>query len=249
MGNCSITTRLLATNATASGSISLCSAEGIVPGSAVAGIGSAASRGLLLADGKCLSTADCNATGALMCSLSSSPRQLCLCNAATGADECTTYGTCVRTPCKVCSDCLTSLGREYISRQLYETDAAKIAAGFHSYCTSNSLGTSAVCTELAAAINVSTPTGNRGKPGQSGLHTLRHTYKISSIGSPFCADSVFTPVSVPLLSRILRSVCVLLSGDVQASAQLDCAQNLGSATWTPSLLPAALLAAFSPRKA
>jgi hypothetical protein len=163
MGNCSITTRLLANNTTASGIISLCSAEGITPGSAVAGTGSAASRGLLLADGKCLSTADCNAAGVMMCSLSTSPRQLCLCNAATGADECATYGTCVRTPCKVCSDCLTSIGREFVSKQLYETDAAKVAAGFHGYCTSNSLGTAAVCTELAAAINVSTPTGNRGE--------------------------------------------------------------------------------------
>jgi hypothetical protein len=72
----------------------------------------------------------------------------------------------VRTPCKVCSDCLTSIGKQFVSRQLYETDAAKIAAGFYGYCTGNSLGSAAACTEVAAAINVSTPTGNRGKAHQ-----------------------------------------------------------------------------------
>lgn len=167
--NCSISTTLLATNKTTSGAISLCTAEGIQAGAALPGVGldkdRTASHAKLVAAGRCLTTQDCNDPN-LMCSSTSTPQtQLCLCTAATGLDDCTTYGTCVRTPCKVCSDCLSLISTGFISQQLYATDSFKVANSFYSFCTATGLASGTLCMSVAGSVNGSIPTGNKGEHG------------------------------------------------------------------------------------
>ncbi|KAF8072463.1 olpB [Scenedesmus sp. PABB004] len=159
MANCSISTRLIATNATATGAVSLCSQEGIAAGAALPGVAGSDGRARLLAAGGCQVSADCNATH-LMCSVAAGPRQLCTCSPFTGLDECSAWGSCVRTPCKVCQDCLDGV-RPFISRSLFETDAVKVAASFGAYCRAAGLAANASCDAVASSIAASGNTGKR----------------------------------------------------------------------------------------
>jgi hypothetical protein len=83
------------------GVLDLCTSEGTSTGSAVPGV----KADFALASGRCLTSADCGSTS-LMCSMAVTTQQ---CTCAAGKDTCVAVGYCVRTPCKICNDCLTDM--------------------------------------------------------------------------------------------------------------------------------------------
>lgn len=113
--DCVISTKLVSSATSISGSISLCTAEGIQPGTPLAGVTTTANKLQLLA-GKCLKTSDCNSTD-LMCS-TANITQVCTCNAATGMEDCVDYGACVPTPCKTCQECINAVKTNFIRGQV-----------------------------------------------------------------------------------------------------------------------------------
>jgi hypothetical protein len=105
-------------------------------------------------------TPDSNACGAIpgyMCDLSTTTSAYCECEAGTGVVTCTRTSSCIRTPCKVCSDCVESLAN-FTRAQLNRADSerAGIAADFTKTCLASGLWASDRCNATAAWIASST---------------------------------------------------------------------------------------------
>ncbi|KAF6254423.1 hypothetical protein COO60DRAFT_1665172 [Scenedesmus sp. NREL 46B-D3] len=105
----------------------------------------------------CHSTNDCDHID-LMCDLTSTTGSICTCDAVTGSDTCVRHSGCVRTPCKICADCLGQVA-PFTYAQRYNSDKADIAASFNTYCTGLGNWTaaqrSAVAAQIAAADKAS----------------------------------------------------------------------------------------------
>lgn len=128
------------------GAIDMCTVEGISSGSLVTGVSST----FALPKGRCHSTSDCGHIN-LMCDLTSTVGSVCTCDAVTGSDTCIRHSGCVRTPCKVCADCLGQVA-PFTYAQRYNMDKANIAASFNTFCAGLGNWTAAQCSAVAAQI-------------------------------------------------------------------------------------------------
>jgi hypothetical protein len=108
-----------------------------------------------LPPGACHTDWDCNSAD-LMCDVTATTGAVCTCNAESGSETCTRYSSCVRTPCAVCSDCLTHMSAFTVT-QLYNQNSASIATAFSSYCNSTRTWTATQCNTAAAAVAANKP--------------------------------------------------------------------------------------------
>jgi hypothetical protein len=106
----------------------------------------------------CTANSDCETTG-FACSMAN-PTRVCTCANSTGAVSCQMYGTCERTPCKVCSDCVASL-QDYVNNTSDSDNSSVVAGMFQSECVKGS-STQLMCAASAAFIQSS----NRGNLGR-----------------------------------------------------------------------------------
>ena len=105
--------------------------------------------------GSCTSN-DCSAVGAATAYMCNNiiVGQTCSCN-ATGHDTCTPYATCVRTPCKVCGDCLVemrALSTQYSSD--LQSNATHLSSAFSTACLTSKRPTG-LCQNVQLAIAAS----------------------------------------------------------------------------------------------
>jgi hypothetical protein len=143
-------------NATASFTLvdaDVCTVEGVVGGNKVPGVADT----LTLPNNTCnLNDQTCGGNIDLMCDLTTIAGDVCTCEATNagivpaGSDVCVRYSPCIRTPCKVCSDCLADMAA-FVSKQQFALAAADVAAAFKPYCLSMNY-TTASCDAAAAKI-------------------------------------------------------------------------------------------------
>ena len=133
LAGCSLASPAAATQRVAvpEGQLSECTAEGTTGGSNVAGV---VAKPLALPAGRCWQDAGCSEGASFTCSTTKND-QICTCE--NGAESCQVQGYCVRTPCKLCSDCLVSMCT-FVNQVAAEGNATKVAAEFVSYCKSSS---------------------------------------------------------------------------------------------------------------
>jgi hypothetical protein len=134
--------------------------EGIVGGAAVAGV--AAAFAIPANSGKCFSNSDCSTANGMMCSLTTNSSSVCICQ--DGRDVCQAMGTCVKTPCRTCNDCLREWS-QFAVVQRSQTDAAPVVAAFQAACAASGRPV-AVCNAVVPLIN-SSLVGNFGKRSAS----------------------------------------------------------------------------------
>jgi hypothetical protein len=103
LAGCALASAANATHPVAvlAGSLDLCTMEGTSAGAQVLGV----EANITIRPGHCLSDGDCG-NSSYRCSTASATKS-CTCDL--GADHCSTVGHCVRTACKVCSDCLEEM--------------------------------------------------------------------------------------------------------------------------------------------
>lgn len=135
------------------GLIDMCKVEGVDSGNLVPGVSSDDT----LPKGACHTSSDCGSSD-LMCDTSKYTGAVCTCDRLTGADTCINHSGCVKTPCKVCADCLGQFA-PFTNAQRYNQDKAALAAAFSTYCNGlNSTWTAAQCSSVAQQITAA------GKP-------------------------------------------------------------------------------------
>lgn len=134
-------------------SFDMCTVEGVAGGNSAPGVVDA----LALPNKTCnLDDTSCGGNKDLKCDLTTISGDVCQCSAnydgsvPAGSDTCWKYSPCIRTPCKVCSDCLADMS-VFAQQQLYTLDRAKLATNFSTYCAVNY--TASQC--AAAAGNIS----------------------------------------------------------------------------------------------
>lgn len=79
-----------------------------------------------------------------------------MCDTTTGMDSCDKYSACVRTPCKVCSDCLANW-TSFVKAQVFNQDLVSVKSAFTAYCTS--IGYDGQRCEAAKNADLATLTG------------------------------------------------------------------------------------------
>jgi hypothetical protein len=102
--NCSLTPDTSTEPATSGvplGQLDLCTVEGVTGGTNVLGVSDSRSTPA----GRCFATSDCKNPG-FTCDTTTSSL---ICSCYEGEDTCAVLGYCVRTPCRVCSDCLEEM--------------------------------------------------------------------------------------------------------------------------------------------
>lgn len=142
---------------TLNGPISLCSVEGVDGGGPVPGVSTTGA----LPPSKCVRDSQCIDSN-YQCNMNLATGKVCTCDAATGSDQCTLFGSCDKTPCKRCSDCLNDV-RPHLSARLYETSAARVASSFAAVCAVATLAPVDTCAATTTAIAAYTPGGNLGE--------------------------------------------------------------------------------------
>jgi hypothetical protein len=133
----------------------ICTVEGVATGSRVPGV----ATNLTLPASTCdLHTAAsaCGTNGDYQCDLTTTAGDVCQCEPVAagivpaGSDTCKKYSPCVRTPCKVCSDCLADM-TAFVTLQQYTLAKADLAAAFQPYCLSKNY-TAASCSAAVTKI-------------------------------------------------------------------------------------------------
>ncbi|KAF6251912.1 hypothetical protein COO60DRAFT_1674268 [Scenedesmus sp. NREL 46B-D3] len=153
-GTYNATDALNTTNSFTDKAADVCTVEGVAGGNRVPGVVTT----LALPNNTCdLDNRNaCGTNGDFECDLTTTAGDVCKCEAAAvgttaaGSDSCMKYSPCIRTPCKVCSDCLADMAA-FASQQQYALTKADLAAAFRPYCLSKSY-TSASCAAGAAKI-------------------------------------------------------------------------------------------------
>jgi hypothetical protein len=158
-----------------------------------------------LPSGACRSDYDCMNFD-LMCDITQTTGANCICDALTGSDTCTKYSGCIRTPCAICSDCLTQMSAFTVT-QLYNQDSSSIAGAFRMFCNRTQTWTSAQCAAVSQAIAVNKPSfGKRAgnlcqgmgvcaAPGAPALGPDCRL-KVASPATPDRAAITFTPAAL-----------------------------------------------------
>jgi hypothetical protein len=137
--------------------LDMCTVEGVTGGSRVPGVSGSAA----LAPGRCFNSGDCK-SDSLECSMTN-PVTIYTCEQGTLVSS--TQGTCVKTACQVCRDCLSAT-QPFALKQASASNATKIAEEWLVYCNvnSDSLGAATKCAEVAANISTTgVVLGNLGK--------------------------------------------------------------------------------------
>lgn len=194
--NCSITSSTLGVNTPLKGPIDLCSAEGVTNGTVVMGIAPV----VQIPIGHCVATADCGSPD-LMCSMASTS-QMCTCS--NGLDTCTNLGSCVKTPCKTCKDCVTSL-QPFVTHEYSNPDQVSVSNAFLNFCVGSSRD-SALCAKVATAVNTS-QYGNLGKRAAGLCAQLNEC--TAETNTPSCQVTVVTAVSQTSLTATPADMCTL----------------------------------------
>jgi hypothetical protein len=142
----------------------VCTVEGVVSGNKVPGV----SDSLALPNNRTCNLDDqtCGGDIDLMCDITTTAGDVCVCETINagivpaGSDMCVKYSPCIRTPCKICSDCLADM-TAFVSQQQYNLAQADIAAAFQPYCLSKNY-TAASCSAAVTKILASPlPFGKR----------------------------------------------------------------------------------------
>lgn len=132
------------------------------------------------ADSDCLDSSGIQQDPNLMCNITTSVGDVCVCDQLSGTDTCTKYSGCVRTPCAVCSVCLTQLV-QFTVTQLYNQNATDIAANLRTFCAASKAWSAAQCAAAVEAVasnkpsfgkragNVCQALGVCGAPGAAAL--------------------------------------------------------------------------------
>lgn len=85
--------------------------------------------------GYCVSAAQCSADGSYDCNMASLTQQ-CSCNSSSGDVACKTFGTCQKSACGGCNDCVNAVVAEFTSKAVAIKDVATVASSFYTNCTS-----------------------------------------------------------------------------------------------------------------
>lgn len=142
----------------------------------------------------CQADGDCSTSGSF-CSMATQTR-VCSCTNDTGVVGCEMFGTCEKTPCKVCSDCVVDL-QGHVSSTLGDHGTA-VAGAFQTTCVDKGNAAS-MCAASAAYIQSS----NRGNLGR------RAGAICSMLGKCQCDLScfVYCPTPCHVLLSIVSSCC------------------------------------------
>jgi hypothetical protein len=152
-----------------------------------------------LPSGACRENYDCNNED-LMCDITTTTGATCICDALTGSDTCIKYSGCVRTPCAVCSDCLTQMAA-FTIRQLYTQDSGAIAVAFSTFCNGTQPWTAAQCNAAATAI-----AANKPSFGKRAGNLCQALGVCNAPGAPAMAPGCLLKVSTPaLVERVAQT--------------------------------------------
>jgi len=152
---CPIITQLL-TGQQVRQTLDLCTLEGVTGGSRVPGVSATAA----LAPGRCFNSSDCKSEG-LECSMVAGAVTIFTCEGSTGALRSSTQGTCVKTACQTCRDCMAAT-QPFALKQATNNNASKVAEEWRAYCQTGGVASSADCAAVASTI-ATTGAGNLGK--------------------------------------------------------------------------------------
>jgi hypothetical protein len=121
-----------------------------------------ASLGTTLAPGRCMNTSDCK-SDSLECSFAGNAQvSVYTCDTATGALSTSVQGSCVKTACAVCRDCMAATV-PFAMQQASVADPSKIAEEWRKLCGTG-LANNTQCEAVATAIGTSgSVPGNLGK--------------------------------------------------------------------------------------
>ncbi|KAF8061401.1 hypothetical protein HT031_004492 [Scenedesmus sp. PABB004] len=98
------------------------------------------------------------------CDTATTAGSVCVCNAVAGSDSCLKYSPCVRTPCKVCADCLAE-ALPFTDVQRYTLTSAELGDAFAAHCASKGW-LSTKCDAVVARIKApDTPLAFGKRPG------------------------------------------------------------------------------------
>jgi hypothetical protein len=138
--------------------LDLCTVEGVTGGARAPGV----SVNAALAPGRCFNSSDCK-SDSLECNMALNTTTF-TCSSATGVLSGVAQGSCVKTACQVCKDCLAS-AQPFALQQATSTNASKVAQDWLSYCQAYSLAPAAKCLEVATSISApgAVLPGNLGK--------------------------------------------------------------------------------------
>lgn len=152
--------------------LDLCTMEGVAGGSRVPGVSASAA----LAPGRCFNTADCKSES-LECSMADA---VTIYTCSQGLLSNTTQGTCVKTTCQVCRDCMAAT-QPFAVKQATTSNASRVAEEWMFYCQSNSLASNDKCAEVAASIS----TGGQ-MPGNLGKRAAGLCFALGSCSANIC---------------------------------------------------------------
>lgn len=121
------------------------------------------SLGTALAPGRCMNNSDCK-SDSLECSFAGNAHvSVYTCDKATGVLNTTSQGSCVKTACAFCRDCMSATV-PFAMQQASVADPASIAEEWRKFCGSTGLANSTRCAAVATAISTSgSAPGNLGK--------------------------------------------------------------------------------------
>jgi hypothetical protein len=164
--SCPISTRLLSGQQVRQ-SLDWCRMEGVSGGSRVPGLSASAA----LAPGRCFNSSDCKSES-LECSMDAGAVTIYTCDSTTGLLSSTTQGTCVKTACQVCNECMAA-AQPFALKQATSSNATQIAEDWSAYCQSSGLASSTQCAAVAGTIRTAGAVpGNLGKRAAGLCFTL-----------------------------------------------------------------------------
>jgi hypothetical protein len=135
----------------------------------------------------CRTDLECAAYGTgFFCSMATQTR-VCTCANSTGDVSCDMFGTCEKTPCKICSDCISDL-QDYVGKTSDADNSTATAAAFQATCVKGG-NAAPICAASAAYIQSS----NKGNLGR----------RAGALCSMLGEASLMLPVEVACLRKCL----------------------------------------------
>ena len=176
--NCPIITQLFS-GIQVRQTLDLCTMEGVPGGSRVPGVSASAA----IAPGRCLNTTDCK-SDTLECNMNNA---VTIYTCSQGVLSSTTQGTCVKTACQVCRDCMAAT-QPFAIGQATISNGSRVAEEWLTYCQRNNMAGGAKCAEVATRISTEgAMPGNLGKRA-AGLCFALGQCNTSSCGSTLRLD-------------------------------------------------------------
>lgn len=149
-------------------------------GSSVPGVAASTA----LAQGRCLNNTDCKSE-ALECNTAEGAVTIYTCNKDTGIiTNATRHGTCVKTACQTCRDCMAA-AQQFALQHATDSDPAKLAEAWKEHCSTSGLANTTQCAAVAAQITSSPNLGKRA----AGLCFALNQCSAGSCGSSMQLDT------------------------------------------------------------